>query len=135
MATSDLDEWSPTTELGLLPSPACEPLFVIPCSVGMEPQSPVHEIVSVLWKALHDLGVNPETADVERWGFSIPGAFFAFGREYHNHDHVISLTRNCEPLEVIAALYHDAVYIQVDKDVPKSMAACKIRQPLSTGAI
>jgi len=89
----------------------------------MEPQSPVHEIVSVLWKALHDLGVNPETADVERWGFSIHGAISAPGREYHNHDHVISLTRNCEPLEVIAALYHDAVYIQVDKDVPKSMAA------------
>ena len=88
----------------------------------MEPQSPVHEIVSVLWKALHDLGVEPETIDVERWGFSIHGAISAPGREYHNHEHVIALTRNCDPLEVIAALYHDAVYIQVDKDVPKSMA-------------
>jgi len=89
----------------------------------MEPQSPVHEIVGVLWKALHDLGVNPDTSDVERWGFSIHGAISAPGREYHNHDHVISLTKHGDPLEVIAALYHDAVYIQVDKDVPKSMAA------------
>ena len=46
----------------------------------MEQQSPVHEIVSVLWKALHDLGVNPETSDVERWGFSVHGALSAPGR-------------------------------------------------------
>jgi len=89
----------------------------------MDPQSPVHEIVSVLWKALHDLGVETETTNIERWGFSIHGAISAPGREYHNHDHVMSLTHDVEPLEVIAALYHDAVYIQVDKDLPKSMAA------------
>jgi len=89
----------------------------------MDQQSPVHEIVSVLWKALHDLGVQPATDDVERWGFSIHGAISAPGREYHNHAHVISLTRDCEPLEVIAALYHDAVYIQVDKDIPDLMRA------------
>src|SRR3954471_21326726 len=89
----------------------------------MDPQSPVHEIVSVLWKALHDLGVETETTNIERWGFSIHGAISAPGREYHNHDHVMSLTHDVESLEVIAALYHDAVYIQVDKDLPKSMAA------------
>ncbi|MEO6771468.1 MAG: hypothetical protein ABI467_00405 [Kofleriaceae bacterium] len=101
----------------------------------MEPQSPVHEIVSVLWKALHDLGVDPPTNDVEHWGFSIHGAISAPGREYHNHDHVIGLTRNCEPLEVIAALYHDAVYIQVDMDVPKSMAAelATVLEPVGKG--
>jgi hypothetical protein len=101
----------------------------------MEQQSPVHEIVSVLWKALHDLGVNPETSDVERWGFSIHGALSAPGREYHNHDHVMSLTHNCEPLEVLAALYHDAVYIQVDKQFPKSMAdeLATVLEPATTG--
>ena len=39
--------------------------------------------------ALHDLGVDAETSDVERWGFSIHGALSAPGREFHNHDHVI----------------------------------------------
>jgi hypothetical protein len=89
----------------------------------MDQLSPVHEIVSVLWQALRDLGVTPATHDVERWGFSIHGAISAPGREYHNHEHVIALTRDCEPLEVIAALYHDAVYIQVDKDIPDLMRA------------
>jgi hypothetical protein len=88
-----------------------------------EPQlSPVHEIVSALWAALHELGARVETTDVERWGFSIHGAISAPGREYHNHDHVIALARVGDPLEVIAALYHDAVYIQVDLGAPRTMS-------------
>src|SRR5512140_3116411 len=93
-------------------------------SIGVTEQlSPVHEIVSALWRALHELGVEVQTSDVERWGFSIHGALSAPGREYHNHDHVIWLAREGDPLEVIAALYHDAVYIQVDRGLPPSMAA------------
>ena len=88
-----------------------------------EQLSPVHEIVSALWKALHELGAPVETGDIERWGFSIHGALSAPGREYHNHDHVMWLAREGDPLEVIAALYHDAVYIQVDQGPPQAMAA------------
>ncbi len=101
----------------------------------MEPHSPVHEIVSVLWKALHELGIAAQTRDVERWGFSIHGALSAPGREYHNHDHVVALAREGDPLEVIAALYHDAVYIQVDKDLPASMAGelARVLQPADHG--
>ncbi|MFT3692592.1 MAG: hypothetical protein QM831_05590 [Kofleriaceae bacterium] len=101
----------------------------------MEPRSPVHEIVGVLWKALHDLGADSSTAQIEHCGFSIHGAISAPGREYHNHDHVMSLTHDCEPLEVIAALYHDAVYIQVDKDLPKSMAGelARVLEPVDKG--
>ncbi|HEY0251617.1 MAG TPA: hypothetical protein VGC41_08825 [Kofleriaceae bacterium] len=88
-----------------------------------------------MWKALHDLGADVPTAHIEHCGFSIHGAISAPGREYHNHDHVIGLTRDCEPLEVIAALYHDAVYIQVDKDLPKSMLAelSRVLEPVAKG--
>ncbi len=86
-----------------------------------EPRSPVHEIVNSLWRALHDLGSAATTSEIERWGFSIHGALSAAGREFHNHDHVIDLVDDGDPLEVIAALYHDAVYIQVDQGPPRSM--------------
>ncbi|MEO8703054.1 MAG: hypothetical protein ABI867_23615 [Kofleriaceae bacterium] len=89
----------------------------------MEKRSPVHEIVNALWRALHDLGSNAKLADIERWGFSIHMALSAPGREYHNHDHVVDLIAEGDPLEVIAALYHDAVYIQVDQGLPPSMKA------------
>jgi hypothetical protein len=86
-------------------------------------ESPVHEIVNALWRALHALRAPASTEEVERWGFSIHGALSAAGREFHNHDHVIELAREVDPLEVIAALYHDAVYIQVDHGPPPTMAS------------
>ncbi|MDX2093544.1 MAG: hypothetical protein SFX73_37215 [Kofleriaceae bacterium] len=89
----------------------------------MDQRSPVHEIVNALWRALHDLGSTADLADIERWGFSIHAALSAPGREFHNHDHVVSLLRDGDPVEVIAALYHDAVYIQVDQGPPRSMRA------------
>ena len=88
-----------------------------------ESRSPVHEIVHALWRALQDLEAPVATADVERWGFAIHATLSAAGREFHNHDHVIDFARFGDPLEVIAALYHDAVYIQVDQGPPSSMAA------------
>ena len=87
----------------------------------MEQRSPVHEIVIALWRALHELGSSAATGDIEQWGFSIHAALSAAGREFHNHDHVIGLVADGDPLEVIAALYHDAVYIQVDQGPPHSM--------------
>jgi hypothetical protein len=87
----------------------------------MDQRSPVHEIVNALWAALDDLGSAATTREIERWGFSIHAALSAAGREFHNHDHVIDLVIDGDPLEVIAALYHDAVYIQVDQGPPRSM--------------
>lgn len=87
----------------------------------MDQRSPVHEIVNALWRALHELGSGAETNEIEQWGFSIHAALSAPGREFHNHDHVIDIAREGDPLETIAALYHDAVYIQVDQGPPRSM--------------
>jgi hypothetical protein len=95
-------------------------------------RSPVHEIVNALWRALHALGTHAEIGQIEQWGFSIHAALSAAGREFHNHDHVIDIARHGDPLEVIAALYHDAVYIQVDQGPPRSMRAEMDRVLLQT---
>lgn len=85
-------------------------------------RSPVHEIVHCLWQALEALGVKVHLGDIERWGFVIHAALSAPGREFHNHRHVLEIVRDADPLEALAALYHDAVYMQVDKGVPAAMA-------------
>ncbi len=85
-------------------------------------RSPVHEIVYCLWQALEALGVKVHLGDIERWGFVIHAALSAPGREFHNHRHVLEIVRDADPLEALAALYHDAVYMQVDKGVPAAMA-------------
>ena len=88
-------------------------------------RAPVHQIIDVLGRALRGLGAEPAALDLERWGFAIHGALAAPGREFHNHDHVLELADggDGEPLDVLAALYHDAIYIQVDHGPPASMAA------------
>ncbi|MBX3158857.1 MAG: hypothetical protein KF773_23020 [Deltaproteobacteria bacterium] len=91
--------------------------------ISSDQRSPVHEIVNALWTALHKLGSAAKLGDIERWGFSIHAALSAPGREYHNHGHVVDLIAEGDPLEVIAALYHDAVYLQVDQGPPHSMEA------------
>src|SRR3978361_1040454 len=87
----------------------------------MDQRSPVHEIVNGLWRSLHMLGSAAATHDVEAWGFSIHAALSAAGREFHNHDHVIDLVSEGDALEIIAALYHDAVSITHDLGPPRSM--------------
>jgi hypothetical protein len=85
-------------------------------------RSPVHEIVHCLWQSLESLGVKVALGDVERWGFVIHAALSAPGREFHNHRHVLDIVRDADPLEALAALYHDAVYMQVDRGLPRAMA-------------
>nr|HEX4316167.1 hypothetical protein [Kofleriaceae bacterium] len=87
----------------------------------MDGRSPVHEIVNRLWQALHQLGSRADTNEVEKWGFTIHMALSAAGREFHNHEHVMDIASEGDPLEVIAALYHDAVYIQVDQGLSPRM--------------
>ncbi len=88
----------------------------------MSQRSPVHEIVHAFRASLAELGSTATTVDVERWSFSIHAAMSAIGREFHNHEHVVDLIgEGGDAIEVIAALYHDAVYIQVDQGPPRSM--------------
>lgn len=79
--------------------------------------------MNALWRALHELGSEAPLSEIERWAFSIHMALSAPGREYHNHEHVVELIGEGDALEVVAALYHDAVYIQVDQGLPFSMKA------------
>jgi hypothetical protein len=84
-------------------------------------RSPVHDIVNSLWRSLESLGAIIKPRDAERWGFAIHAALSAAGREFHNHEHVIELLSDAGPIESVAALYHDAVYIQVDHGPPRAM--------------
>ena len=89
------------------------------------PRSPVHQIVNALGLALRELGATPPVLDLERWGFAVHAALSATGREFHNHEHVLALADGSDgdPIDVLAALYHDAVYVQVDHGPPRSMRA------------
>ncbi len=39
-------------------------------------------------------------------------------RAFHQLEHVLGVARGLQPLQVLAALYHDTVYYQVDQEIP-----------------
>ncbi len=93
---------------------------VMPEALG---RSPIHHIVSTLTESLKRLGVVSNPLDVERCAFTIHRAISSRSREFHTHDHVLELAQEIDPIGVIAALYHDLVYVQVDLGLPDSSAA------------
>ncbi len=56
--------------------------------------------------------------EIERWGVALHHSLSARARDFHSYEHVLDLVRPDDPLETIAALYHDTVYVQVDLCVP-----------------
>lgn len=81
-------------------------------------RSPVHRIIDALFGAVQGLGLGVPSLFVEKWGVAIHQALSSRAREFHTHQHVLDLTVDADPIETIAALYHDIVYVQVDLGVP-----------------
>lgn len=81
--------------------------------------SPVHRIIATFHRALETLGLGVPPLFIERWGIAVHQALSSRAREFHTHQHVLDLVAKADPLETLAALYHDTVYVQVDLDVPQ----------------
>lgn len=85
-------------------------------------QSPVHLIIAELSRAVDALGLGVPPLFVERWGVALHQALASRAREFHTHQHALDLCVGADPLETIAALYHDTVYVQVDLGLPEHFA-------------
>ncbi len=83
----------------------------------------MHRIVMTLTDSLGALGSPASALEIEKWGFALNGAIASASRQFHNHDHVLELAAEGDALAKIAALYHDAVYIQVDHGPPHALKA------------
>jgi hypothetical protein len=92
--------------------------------MSVEPgRSPVHRIVQVFADAMKGLSLSVPPLFVEKWGVAVHQALSSRAREFHTHQHVLSLVEGADPLETLAAMYHDIVYVQVDLDVPPHYAS------------
>lgn len=78
----------------------------------------MHRIIDALHGAVQGLGLGVPPLFVEKWGVAVHQALSSRAREFHTHQHVLDLIVEADPIETIAALYHDIVYVQVDLGVP-----------------
>jgi len=86
-------------------------------------QAPIHRIIDSFSQAMAALGHQVPPLSIERWGIAVHQCLSSRAREFHTHQHILDLVRDADPLEILAALYHDAVYIQVDLGVTEHFAA------------
>jgi hypothetical protein len=82
----------------------------------------LHSILAVLSGSLEKLGKLVDPSVLERCALVIHRAMAGDARWFHTSDHVITLARGGGPIESLAALFHDVVYLQVDQGLPAELA-------------
>lgn len=78
-------------------------------------------LVERLDGALRALGVEAETATAESWGALIREAMQGKARTFHTVEHLEEIWQDAGPIETLAILFHDLVYVQVDRGVHEAV--------------
>jgi hypothetical protein len=81
----------------------------------------LHAIIGEFSDALAGLGKRAAPATLERLALVVHRAMTGAARMFHTKDHVFDLARGADPIETLAALFHDVVYFQVDQGLSKSL--------------
>ncbi len=77
--------------------------------------STIQSLLDVLTGALRALNVEVTANRLEDLVIIIHKAMSVEARHFHTADHVLHLTNPADPIQSLAALYHDIVYYQVDR--------------------
>lgn len=77
--------------------------------------SPLACCLQLFQTALDKLQVCYTSEQLEIWMLGIHYAMTGRSRNFHQLDHVLDVGRGLQPTQVIAALYHDVAYFQVDQ--------------------
>jgi hypothetical protein len=82
----------------------------------------VHKVILLLTSSLQRLGAPSRPREIERAGVAVHQALAGGAREFHTHEHVLAVTEGADPIETLAGLFHDVVYVQVDQGVAGPLA-------------
>lgn len=75
----------------------------------------IHSLIDVLKRAFQNLQLTVPEAEIEDLATTVHMAMSVEGRHYHTSDHAILLSDPHDPIQTLAALFHDIVYYQVDR--------------------
>jgi hypothetical protein len=80
--------------------------------------STVNRIITLFDDALQALSASITMAQTERMGILVHHTMEAKTRAYHTAGHVFNMCEDMNPRQVLAALFHDIVYFQLDGGFP-----------------
>lgn len=74
-------------------------------------------------QAFHGLSIDVPPAEVQELAVLVHQCMDGKTRTYHTSFHVLGLCDGLKPIQVLAALFHDVVFYQLDGGFPKSVSA------------
>lgn len=82
----------------------------------------LHQLIQTLAEALASLRAGPlirapEDQALERMALVVHEAMSQATRSYHSVEHALAVARSDDPVERLAGLFHDTVYMQVDRGI------------------
>ncbi len=85
-------------------------------------QGMLHKLISVLIEATKSLGLQCRCADLERIAVLVHRIMSYQSRQFHTLEHVFSFLEGADDITVLAAIFHDLVYFQIDDGFPPDVA-------------
>lgn len=79
--------------------------------------SVLQKLIGIMEKALTELGAVMAPDTLEALAVTIHKSMTYHSRRFHNLDHVLAFYDPTNPIQSLAALYHDIVYYQVDRGI------------------
>jgi hypothetical protein len=77
----------------------------------------IQKLISVFETVFHQLGARASMETIERLAVIVHKVMTFQSRSYHTLNHVFGLLNPADPIQSLAALYHDVVYYQVDMGI------------------
>jgi hypothetical protein len=78
----------------------------------------VNRFIRLFDSAFAELSIPVSAAQVERLAICVHQSMDSKARAYHTAGHVFGLCEGMNPRQVLAALFHDVVYVQLDGGLP-----------------
>ncbi len=85
-------------------------------------KSILHQLIFLMQTTLQALGADCTPLQIERLCVTIHRAMNSEARQFHNIEHVLSFWNAQNPIQSLAAMYHDIVYYQVDRGLDPEVA-------------
>ncbi len=84
--------------------------------------SALQRLIRLFREALQTLGAKADEDRLEALAVFVNATMSGPGRAYHDIEHVFEVAAGAEPVQTLAALFHDVVYLQADGSLPEREA-------------
>ena len=82
----------------------------------------IQHMIEIFQETFEDLRVHISLKTLEKLAMMVHKAMSGSARSYHTLEHVFTLWDSSDPLQSLAALFHDLIYYQVDKGFSAEIA-------------